>query len=202
MENKNMRKLNVTVQCMAVYNSSIMVPRELTFEEAIKYAKEHIDEINLGELEYISDSDELDEENCDFDEEEDTDSDCRVLYETGIEEPEILGSGSTYSNVVCFPDEERAFEEFHHCGRNYLHRITYRKKSPYTTTEWWDEDSYSQSAVGIPVLVDYTPVGFVREVNADMVTCSLFDKFIGKEWLAQHLTTKEPDICSVYIDTK
>lgn len=48
MENKNMRKLNVTVQCMAVYNSSIMVPRELTFEEAIKYAKEHIDEINLG----------------------------------------------------------------------------------------------------------------------------------------------------------
>lgn len=71
MENKNMRKLNVTVQCMAVYNSSIMVPRELTFEEAIKYAKEHIDEINLGELEYISDSDELDEENCDFDEEED-----------------------------------------------------------------------------------------------------------------------------------
>ena len=60
MENKNMRKLNVTVQCVAVY-SSIMVPRELTFEEAIKYAKEHIDEINLGELEYISDSDELDE---------------------------------------------------------------------------------------------------------------------------------------------
>lgn len=140
MENKNMRKLNVTVQCMAVYNSSIMVPRELTFEEAIKYAKEHIDEINLGELEYISDSDELDEENCNFDEEEDTDFDCRVLYETGIEEPEILGSGSTYSNVVCFPNEERAFEECHHCGRNYLHRITYRKQPPYTTTEWWDED--------------------------------------------------------------
>lgn len=62
-----------------------------------------------------------------------------------------------------------------------------------------NDGSYSQSAVGIPVLVDYTPVGFVREVNADMVT---FDKFIGKEWLAQHLTTKEPDICSVYIDTK
>lgn len=78
MENKNMRKLNVTVQCMAVYNSSIMVPRELTFEEAIKYAKEHIDEISLGELEYISDSDELDEENCDFDEEEAPDSDCNL----------------------------------------------------------------------------------------------------------------------------
>lgn len=66
-----------------------------------------------------------------------------------------------------------------------------------------NDGSYSQSAVGTPVLVDYTPVGFVREVNADMVTCSLFDKFIGKEWLAQRLMTKEePDICSVYIDTK
>lgn len=66
-----------------------------------------------------------------------------------------------------------------------------------------NDGSYSQSAVGIPVLVDYAPVGFVREVNADMVTCSLFDKFIGKEWLAQRLTTREePDICSVYIDTK
>ena len=52
---------------MAVYNSAIMVPDELTFEEAIQYAKDHINEINIGELEYISDSDELDEENCDFD---------------------------------------------------------------------------------------------------------------------------------------
>ena len=43
-----------------------------------------------------------------------------------------------------------------------------------------NDGSYSQSAVGIPVLVDYTPVGFVREVNADMVTCSLFDKFIER----------------------
>lgn len=65
-----------------------------------------------------------------------------------------------------------------------------------------NDGSYGQSAVGIPVLVDYTPVGFVREVNAAMVTCSLFDKFIGKEWLVQHLATREPDICSVYIDTK
>lgn len=65
-----------------------------------------------------------------------------------------------------------------------------------------NDGSYGQSAVGIPVLVDYTPVGFVREVSADMVTCSLFDKFIGKEWLVQNLATREPDICSVYIDTK
>ena len=62
-----MKKLNVTVTCMAVYNSSIDVPDEMTLEEAIEYAKEHINEINIGELEYIADSDELDEENCDFD---------------------------------------------------------------------------------------------------------------------------------------
>lgn len=62
-----MKRLNVTVTCMAVYNSSIDVPDEMILEEAIEYAKAHINEIPLGEIEYISDSDELDEENCDFD---------------------------------------------------------------------------------------------------------------------------------------
>lgn len=62
-----MRKLNVTIQCLAMYNSSIMVPSELTFEEAIEYAKKHIAEIPLGTLEYVSESDDLDVENCDFD---------------------------------------------------------------------------------------------------------------------------------------
>lgn len=62
-----MKRLNLTATCMAVYNSAIMVPDELTLEEAIQYAKDHIDEICIGELEYISGSDELNEENCDFD---------------------------------------------------------------------------------------------------------------------------------------
>lgn len=62
-----MRKLNVTIECLAIYDSSIMVPSELTFEEAIEYAKKHIAEIPLGTLEYVSDSDNLDVENCDFD---------------------------------------------------------------------------------------------------------------------------------------
>lgn len=63
------KKLNVTVTCMAVYNSNIEVPDDMTLEEAIEYAKVHINEIPIGEMEYISDSDELDEENCDFDKE-------------------------------------------------------------------------------------------------------------------------------------
>lgn len=50
-------------------DGAIDVPAELTLDEAIQYAKEHIDEIPVGVLEYIGDSDQLDEENCNFDEE-------------------------------------------------------------------------------------------------------------------------------------
>ena len=63
-----MKRLNVTATCMAVYNSGIDVPDEMILEEAIEYAKEHINEIPIGELEWIPDSDEIDEENCDFEE--------------------------------------------------------------------------------------------------------------------------------------
>ena len=64
-----MKKFNVTVGCIGVYCSSIMVPDELTFEESIKYAKEHLGEIPYGEITWVEDSD-LDEDNCDFEEEE------------------------------------------------------------------------------------------------------------------------------------
>lgn len=60
------RRLNVTVSCMAVYNSCIEVPFDLSFEQALQYAQQHIDEIPLGSLNYVPDSDELDVENCDF----------------------------------------------------------------------------------------------------------------------------------------
>lgn len=61
-----MKKLNLTIQCMAVYNSSIDVPDEMGIDEAIEYAKAHLDEAPLGTLEYVRDSDILDEGNCDF----------------------------------------------------------------------------------------------------------------------------------------
>ena len=69
MKEQEMRKLDVTVQCMATYNSSIMVPKNLSLEEAIVYAKDHINNINITELEYISDSDEICEEECQFEDE-------------------------------------------------------------------------------------------------------------------------------------
>lgn len=49
------RRLNVTIACQAVYSSSIDVPADLSLEDALKYAKEHISEIPLTSLEYIPD---------------------------------------------------------------------------------------------------------------------------------------------------
>ncbi|HUM82623.1 MAG TPA: hypothetical protein PLN48_02470 [Lachnospiraceae bacterium] len=60
------KRPNVTVNCMAAYNSEIDAPADMGIEDAIRYAKEHLDDIPLGEIEYVMDSDELDEDNCDF----------------------------------------------------------------------------------------------------------------------------------------
>lgn len=62
-----MKKLNVTIVFSSVGMSHIMVPDDFTIEQAIQYAKNHINEIPTpNESEYICDSDEIDEENCDF----------------------------------------------------------------------------------------------------------------------------------------
>lgn len=62
--------LDVCVSCMAYYGSKIELPKNFdgTLEEAIAYAKENLSDISLGTLEYIHDSDQLDEENCNFSE--------------------------------------------------------------------------------------------------------------------------------------
>lgn len=61
-----MKTLNVTVNCLGVYNSSIQVPDDMTIDEAIKYASEHLNLIPMGQAEWVGDAN-LDEENCDFD---------------------------------------------------------------------------------------------------------------------------------------
>lgn len=61
-----MKTLNVTVNCLGVYNSSIQVPDDMTIDEAIKYASKHLDLIPMGQVEWVGDSN-LDEDNCDFD---------------------------------------------------------------------------------------------------------------------------------------
>lgn len=63
------KTLNVTCSCMATYNSSIEVPADMSLEDAIEYAKEHIDEIDIDTpLEYLGGSDSIDEDNCEFSE--------------------------------------------------------------------------------------------------------------------------------------
>lgn len=76
-----MKRLNVTIQCMAVYTSGIDVPDDMTLKQALDYAELHLNEIPLGELEYLSDSDQLDRDNCDFDEADDLSADGEMEQE-------------------------------------------------------------------------------------------------------------------------
>lgn len=67
MDTTPTKRLNVTINCQAVYNSAIQVPADMSLDEAITYAKEHLQDIPLTTLEYVKFSDELDEDNCSFD---------------------------------------------------------------------------------------------------------------------------------------
>ena len=63
-----MKTFNLLVLCQAYYTSYIEVPDDFTREQALEYARKHLDLCPIDSpLEYISDSDELDDENCDFD---------------------------------------------------------------------------------------------------------------------------------------
>lgn len=65
------KKFNVTYQYSQIGTVTIYVPEEMTLKEAIEYARDNIDEIPLPTNgEYIQDSDIIDEENCDFEDED------------------------------------------------------------------------------------------------------------------------------------
>src|SRR5699024_1130183 len=62
-----MKILACTVYCSASYQSSLQLPEEIKeLSEAIRYAQQHLDEIPLGILQYIPDSDELSEIRCEI----------------------------------------------------------------------------------------------------------------------------------------
>jgi hypothetical protein len=65
MKNTKTKVLKVTVNCLACYESEIVVPDCLTRDEAIEYAKQNLDSIPVGVLSWIDDS-EIDEDFCDF----------------------------------------------------------------------------------------------------------------------------------------
>ena len=51
-----------------------------------------------------------------------------VYYETGWYEPEILGSGGSYSGVTKATSEEEALQRLQKHAANYAQRITVYKK--------------------------------------------------------------------------
>jgi CYTH domain-containing protein/predicted ATPase len=57
------------------------------------------------------------------------------IYETGREESEILGSGSSYYNVFKTKNEEEALKEAMNGYRNYL--VRYKKKNGITISRQW-----------------------------------------------------------------
>ena len=69
----------------------------------------------------------------------DDSTESKWVYETGREEPEILGSGSHWYNVIRTTNEAKAFELFKEAGRNYITRS--RTTNGNRETEWWDAHS-------------------------------------------------------------
>lgn len=61
-----------------------------------------------------------------------------VVYEIGIEKPEILGSGSQVSHVERFVDKDAAFGTYRYGRYTYLKRITSHDGT--RVTEWWDDE--------------------------------------------------------------
>lgn len=64
---EGMKKLHVPMYITSVGDTHLWVPENMTLEEAIKYAKEHISEIPTPfNLELCDGMESLDEDNCDF----------------------------------------------------------------------------------------------------------------------------------------
>lgn len=73
-----------------------------------------------------------------------------VYYETGIEEPEIMGSGSQRSCIITTGNEEEAKVLFKIGGRNYLQKITtipgkrVIEEWDAKSQKWFPQDTYQR----------------------------------------------------------
>ena len=64
------KTLKVYVTCEATYESTIEVPESFTREEAIEFAKEHMEELNVEDLTWLKDL-YIDEDLCELEDDED-----------------------------------------------------------------------------------------------------------------------------------
>ena len=63
-----MKKMTFTVQCLATYKGAVLVPDTMNRDEAIAFVKKNLNRIPTSKLDYVPDSDQLDEESCRFEE--------------------------------------------------------------------------------------------------------------------------------------
>ena len=63
-----------------------------------------------------------------------------------------------------------------------------------------NDGAYNESAVNSPVLVNNTPIGVICVVDADTVTCEIFDLFVGKEVAIPTSTATPPKVDAVYVN--
>jgi hypothetical protein len=58
---------------------------------------------------------------------------------------------------------------------------------------------FDKSAINLPVLIEETPIGVIIDVNDKVVTCEIWEKFCGYEFLktgnsvSLYLSSKEQD---------
>jgi len=67
------------------------------------------------------------------------------------------------------------------------------------TIYFTNDGSYGEKAVGIPVLINKTPIGFVSEVSAEKITCHIWDRFVNREQPWLNVGSSEQDIYSIGI---
>lgn len=133
----------------------VMIERKEELERLIKDPanSEHLDNLALkvrwNEIGNLLSMLRYEEPDIDLDElfeeyTEDSDSKEQWIYETGKEEVEILGSGSSFCNVVTTRDENEAFKLAKESNRNYLTRTKYTKEGTirqiYDIKEGWIND--------------------------------------------------------------
>lgn len=63
-----MKKMTFTVQCLATYRGAALVPDAMNHDEAVEFIKKNLDRFLPSPLVYVPDSDQLDEESCQFEE--------------------------------------------------------------------------------------------------------------------------------------
>lgn len=59
-----------------------------------------------------------------------------------------------------------------------------------------NDGKYYTNHIGLPVIVDMFPIGYIKDVTANQVVCQLFDQCVGNEYY------EDGDMAGIYITKK